>query len=90
MCRPFAASWDPTIPGAKCLSLRACYTYGSVPNIVTDVVMLLLPMPVRVDLFDLAVPIFSFEWKQLYQYEKHDSQRSRGGTLSGLCMHHHV
>ncbi|KAJ5611925.1 hypothetical protein N7528_009030 [Penicillium herquei] len=46
MCRPFAANWDPSIPGAKCLDVVAIYTWGSLPNIITDIIMLLLPMPV--------------------------------------------
>ncbi|KAJ5946163.1 hypothetical protein N7454_003002 [Penicillium verhagenii] len=45
MCRPFAANWDPTIPGAKCMDIVAIYTWGSLPNIISDVAILLFPMP---------------------------------------------
>lgn len=34
MCRPFAGSWDPTIPGTTCFDVHAVYTFGNIPNIV--------------------------------------------------------
>lgn len=43
-CIPFAANWDPTLPGARCINKEAFFRWGSLPNIVTDVVMLVLPM----------------------------------------------
>lgn len=46
LCHPFAANWDPYLPGATCLDQQAFYTYASLPNIITDVAMLVLPMPV--------------------------------------------
>lgn len=46
LCHPFAANWNPYLPGASCLNQQAFYTYASLPNIVTDVAMLVLPMPV--------------------------------------------
>lgn len=46
LCQPFEANWNPYIPGAKCLDQQAFYTYASLPNIVTDVAMLILPIPV--------------------------------------------
>ncbi|KAJ5919089.1 hypothetical protein N7466_010032 [Penicillium verhagenii] len=45
MCRPFAANWDPTIPGANCMDIVAIYTWGSLPNIISDVAILIFPMP---------------------------------------------
>ncbi|TVY83364.1 hypothetical protein LSUE1_G002843 [Lachnellula suecica] len=45
-CRPFAFQWDKTIPGGECLNLPVVYTWFSIPNLVTDVAMLILPLPV--------------------------------------------
>lgn len=45
-CEPFAANFDLKIPGAKCIDKEAFYVWTSVPNIVTDVVMLALPLPI--------------------------------------------
>ena len=46
MCKPIAYSWDKTIPGGYCGDIMAAYRYISVPNLVTDVAMLVLPLPV--------------------------------------------
>lgn len=46
VCRPLAANWNPNIPGSKCLNMQAVSSWSTLPNIVTDVVMLLLPVPV--------------------------------------------
>lgn len=46
LCHPFAANWDPYLPGGKCMNQQAFYTYASLPNIITDVAMLILPIPV--------------------------------------------
>jgi len=45
-CRPFAANWDFTIPGAVCINKAAFFIWGSVPNIITDIIMLILPIRV--------------------------------------------
>lgn len=45
-CQPFEANWDVTLPGAHCFNKEAFFIWGSIPNIITDVVMLFLPMPV--------------------------------------------
>ena len=45
-CNNPAASWDPTIPGGHCNNIQAHLTYASLPNIITDVAMLVLPIPV--------------------------------------------
>jgi hypothetical protein len=44
-CRPVAYLHDKTIPGGRCWNQALMFRYGSIPNIVTDVVMLILPMP---------------------------------------------
>ncbi|THV55721.1 hypothetical protein BGAL_0004g00430 [Botrytis galanthina] len=45
-CRPFAANFDPTIPGAKCINKEDLYRWGPIVNIATDIAMLILPMPI--------------------------------------------
>ena len=46
LCRPFSFNWDRTIPGGSCYQETVFYEWGSFPNIVTDVAILILPMPV--------------------------------------------
>ncbi|MCJ1466281.1 hypothetical protein MMC07_004900 [Pseudocyphellaria aurata] len=43
-CRPFAANWDPTMPGAICIDKEPLFIWSSFPNIVTDIIMLVLPI----------------------------------------------
>ena len=43
-CRPFAANWNPELPGAYCINKEAFFRYGSIPNILTDIAMLVLPL----------------------------------------------
>ena len=45
-CRPFAANWDPKLPGAHCFDKEALFRWGSVPNIITDIILLILPVKV--------------------------------------------
>ncbi|KAI9367089.1 hypothetical protein BJX61DRAFT_538346 [Aspergillus egyptiacus] len=45
ICRPFAYNWDKTIPGATCGDQVASFTATGVINLVTDVIVLVLPMP---------------------------------------------
>ncbi|KAF4632621.1 hypothetical protein G7Y89_g5501 [Cudoniella acicularis] len=44
-CWPIAANWD-TIPGSRCLNKRVVATWITIPNIVTDIWMLILPTPI--------------------------------------------
>lgn len=46
LCRPFSANWDPHAPGAKCLNMQTVSAWATLPNIITDAIMLLLPAPV--------------------------------------------
>ena len=39
-----AKVWNPTLPG-YCNNLEAHLIYGGIPNTITDVAMLLLPLP---------------------------------------------
>jgi hypothetical protein len=45
-CIPLGYLWNKKgHPGGHCFNTSAFWRYGSVPNIVTDVVMLFLPLP---------------------------------------------
>ncbi|KAI1166563.1 hypothetical protein F5B18DRAFT_648628 [Nemania serpens] len=44
-CRPVSFQWDKTIQG-QCIDQLAYYRWVSVPNVIHDVVMLILPLPV--------------------------------------------
>ena len=39
------AQWDITITDAVCVSRRAVYLGASIPNVVTDALLLILPIP---------------------------------------------
>ena len=43
-CQPIEKAWDPSIQG-HCHNIFLHYAWGTVPNIVTDAIMLVLPMP---------------------------------------------
>ena len=45
ICTPIRKIWDPQTPGA-CLNLVQFYYGIQIPNIITDVVVLVLPIPV--------------------------------------------
>ena len=44
-CRPVNKSWDATILEGSCINRGAVYIVQAVTNIVTDVLLLLLPIP---------------------------------------------
>ena len=44
-CQPLAFFWNPTIPGGHCIDINAFFRWISLPNILTDVAMLVLPQP---------------------------------------------
>ncbi|KAF2152521.1 hypothetical protein K461DRAFT_278758 [Myriangium duriaei CBS 260.36] len=45
-CRPFRYIWDKTIVGGTCVNINALYRYASLPGVITDLVMLLLPLSI--------------------------------------------
>jgi hypothetical protein len=45
ICQPLAAHWDHSIPGGKCGNIIKAYQFISVPNLVSDFMMLILPIP---------------------------------------------
>ncbi|ODH14526.1 hypothetical protein ACO22_06567 [Paracoccidioides brasiliensis] len=55
ICRPFAFNWDQTIPGGKCSDQVLSFTITGVFNLVTDVLVLLLPLPY---LFKLQMQLY--------------------------------
>ncbi|KAL4779048.1 hypothetical protein BJX76DRAFT_362139 [Aspergillus varians] len=44
-CSPIRYQWDKSIPGGRCIKVTTFYRWMSFPNIVTDAVMLVLPLP---------------------------------------------
>jgi hypothetical protein len=44
-CKPIAKAWDVTITDGSCINRGAIYIFQAVTNIVTDVLLLLLPIP---------------------------------------------
>jgi hypothetical protein len=43
-CMPFDFNWDKTSPNGKCFNLQVFANSSSVPNIVTDLAVLILPL----------------------------------------------
>lgn len=44
LCRPFAANWDPSIPGAYCASRNVSFSTIGAFNLITDLMIVLLPL----------------------------------------------
>lgn len=44
-CSPVSYAWDKSIPGGTCINLALFYVCCSIPNVITDVAILLLPIP---------------------------------------------
>ncbi|KAK3331259.1 hypothetical protein B0H66DRAFT_94015 [Apodospora peruviana] len=45
ICRPFAMNWDQTIPGGHCGDQVLSFTVTGILNLLTDVMVLVLPLP---------------------------------------------
>ncbi|KAL3420520.1 integral membrane protein [Phlyctema vagabunda] len=43
-CTPIAKTWNPTLDG-HCINLKASFIGNAIPNILTDILILALPMP---------------------------------------------
>jgi hypothetical protein len=52
-CRPFAFNWNKTISGGTCINTNFSYAYFSIPNLLSDVAIILLPL---YPLWNLQVP----------------------------------
>ena len=44
-CKPLAYSWDKTVAGGTCIDQLAYFRYNTIPNILIDGAMLVLPLP---------------------------------------------
>jgi hypothetical protein len=55
ICRPFAMNWNPTIPGGHCGNYVLAFTITGIINLVTDTVVLVLPLPY---LYRLPLPTY--------------------------------
>ena len=44
-CRPIAKNWDATIMTGSCINRPAVYLANGVLNVVTDFIILLMPLP---------------------------------------------
>lgn len=42
-CTPREKIWDPTVPGGKCTNLKVSLVVSSTTNVVSDILILLLP-----------------------------------------------
>lgn len=45
-CHPFASNWDLSIPGFYCINKESLYRWSALPNIITDVCLLVMPLPI--------------------------------------------
>lgn len=50
MCIPLQFMWDKDVPGGRCFNINAWYRWSSFGNILTDVIMLVQPIPVALKL----------------------------------------
>lgn len=55
ICQPFAFNWDKSIPGGWCGNQVLSFQITGALNIVTDLTVLLLPLPVLVK---LRMPVY--------------------------------
>ncbi|TRX91834.1 hypothetical protein FHL15_007387 [Xylaria flabelliformis] len=44
-CKPFSARWDPVLSPTACINPVTYWQASSIPNVFTDIVMLILPLP---------------------------------------------
>ncbi|KAF4309732.1 putative integral membrane protein [Botryosphaeria dothidea] len=45
ICSPFEMNWNPTVPGGHCASYNVAFTTIGCVNMVTDLIIMLLPIP---------------------------------------------
>ncbi|KAF2734497.1 hypothetical protein EJ04DRAFT_493425 [Polyplosphaeria fusca] len=45
ICWPYAYNWNPAIEGGHCGNIPASYCWIGIPNLVGDILILVLPMP---------------------------------------------
>jgi hypothetical protein len=50
-CKPFSANWAPThVQATHCIDKEALFVWATLPNILTDAVLLVVPIPIVVRL----------------------------------------
>jgi hypothetical protein len=54
LCRPLAFNWDRTIKGGVCSDIMAAYIAAGVINLCTDLMVLILPVPI---ILGLMLPV---------------------------------
>jgi len=45
LCRPLAFNWNPSIEGGRCANRPAAYLAAGIINLLTDLMVLCLPVP---------------------------------------------
>lgn len=50
LCKPFAFNWDRSIKGGSCANVLAAYIAAGVINLCTDLMVLVLPVPMIIGL----------------------------------------
>ena len=53
-CRPVQKAWDTTVPGT-CIDLKKLWLGNAIPNILTDIVVIIIPLPL---IWNLHLPRF--------------------------------
>ncbi|KAI1332857.1 hypothetical protein F5Y16DRAFT_128603 [Xylariaceae sp. FL0255] len=46
-CRPFSANWaSPAVQATHCINKEPIFVWGTLPNVLTDTAMLIMPLPI--------------------------------------------
>ncbi|TGJ78330.1 hypothetical protein E0Z10_g10432 [Xylaria hypoxylon] len=46
-CRPFSANWGPPeVQNTHCIDKEPIFVWGTLPNVITDAIMLVIPLPI--------------------------------------------
>lgn len=53
-CRPIQKAWDTMVPGT-CIDLKKLWLGNAIPNIITDIVIIIIPLPL---IWKLHLPRF--------------------------------
>lgn len=84
-CRPIRSAWDPYVPG-KCVNLPSLYIAIASANIVSDVVLFIIPIPT---VLALKMPVshklgaaIMFGIGSMYVY--HNSLTGLGATVNSV------
>lgn len=58
ICKPLAYQWDKSIPGGRCGDLMRGYQIIGIPNLLSDIIIMVLPVPAIMKLqMELATKI---------------------------------